>query len=218
MRITALVEAMVAAGATPDMILVAVRATEAANEHAMEVSRNKTRARVAKWREKKVGNVTDGVVTVTNGSRAGDARVEDITSNSKIEPKKEEQKESALSREFDQFWTAYPNKVGKPKAREALAKARKVASLEAILSGLSRYVASKPADRAWLNPATFLNQERWADQPANVVPMARGSPLSMVDFLGDVIETQEQRYAGPDPEIESPSQALRAIPGGRWTG
>jgi len=30
MRITALVEAMVAAGATPDMILVAVRATEAA--------------------------------------------------------------------------------------------------------------------------------------------------------------------------------------------
>ena len=103
MRITALVEAMVAAGATPDMILVAVRATEAANEHAMEVSRDKTRARVAKWREKKVGNVTDGAVTVTNGLRAGDARGEVKTSNSDIEPvEKKETPRAALEAVLDE--------------------------------------------------------------------------------------------------------------------
>lgn len=64
------------------------------------------------------------------------------------------------------FWPIYPNKVGKPKALEAFLKARKAASLEAIIDGLNRYIAGKPADRSWLNPTTFLNQERWADEPA----------------------------------------------------
>ena len=218
MKLSALLAPLIAAKAPHDQIMAVVEAFEAQQADALERRRQADADRQARKRDRDKSRD----VTLRHSDRsltgAGDARVEVKTSNLDIEPKKEEQKESALSREFDQFWTAYPNKVGKPKAREALAKARKVASLEAILSGLSRYVASKPADRAWLNPATFLNQERWADQPANVVPMARGSPLSMVDFLGDVIETQEQRYAGPDPEIESPSQALRAIPGGRWTG
>jgi uncharacterized protein YdaU (DUF1376 family) len=35
-----------------------------------------------------------------------------------------------------------------------------------ILAGLERYIRTKPPDRAWLNPETFLNQERWTDQPA----------------------------------------------------
>ena len=48
---------------------------------------------------------------------------------------------------------------------------------------------------------------------------ARGSPpLQMTDFLGTVIEQQERRDAGPDQEIEGAPQALRAIPGGRWSG
>ena len=187
-----------------------------------EARKASQRARWQKHQDNKklaAANVSQRELTTANVPRAGDARVEDKTSNSKIEPKKEEQKESALSREFDQFWTAYPNKVGKPKARVALVKARKSASLETILAGLSRYIANKPADRSWLNPTTFLNDERWADQPANVVPMARGSPaLRMDDFLGAVIEQQEQRNARPDPEVESYSPHVQAISRGGWTG
>jgi hypothetical protein len=217
---------LVAAALTPDQIAVVMEMmdrdarlhAEAAAE-ADEQRKAKGRQRWHKWKETNGTNVSKRLPTTANDLRGGDARVEDITSNSKIEPKKEEQKESALSREFDQFWTAYPNKVGKPKARVEFVKARKSASLEAILSGLARYVASKPADRAWLNPATFLHQERWDDQPANVVPMARGSPaLRMDDFLGAVIEQQEQRNARPDPEVESYSPLVRSIPGGRWSG
>jgi hypothetical protein len=67
------------------------------------------------------------------------------------------------------FWQAYPNKVGKPKALAKLNVCRKRGILFAdVMSGLDRYIRSKPPDRAWLNPETFLNQERWTDQPASV--------------------------------------------------
>lgn len=67
------------------------------------------------------------------------------------------------------FWPLYPNKVGKPKALEAWLKARRLADLETIMAGVRRYVG-KTDDRAWLNPATFLNQQRWTDQPATPPP------------------------------------------------
>ena len=78
-------------------------------------------------------------------------------------------REKELEAEFHKtFWPAFPNKVGKPKALTAFLKARKKDSLENIMAGLQRYVTGKPPDRAWLNPTTFLNQERWNDQPAPV--------------------------------------------------
>jgi len=43
-----------------------------------------------------------------------------------------------------------------------------------LLAGLDAYIKNKPIDRDWLNPATFINQERWKDQPAaKVLPMRR---------------------------------------------
>ncbi len=73
---------------------------------------------------------------------------------------------------FDRFWDLYPNKVGKPVAAKKFAAALRVASLETIMTGLAAYVA-KTDDRPWCNPSTWLHQQRWADQPAEV---ARGSP------------------------------------------
>jgi uncharacterized protein YdaU (DUF1376 family) len=73
-----------------------------------------------------------------------------------------------LRDEFErQFWPAYPHKVGKPAALRAFCRARKAYNINAILAGLERYAAEKPAERAWLNPATFLNQERFNDEPAS---------------------------------------------------
>lgn len=83
--------------------------------------------------------------------------------------RKKKENENALSREFaETFWPAYPNKVGKPKAEQSFAAARKKHPLETIMAGLRCYVAGKPPDRQWLNPATFLNQARFLDQPAAV--------------------------------------------------
>lgn len=73
---------------------------------------------------------------------------------------------------FEDFWATYPNKVGKAEAVKAFAKASRKAPLEAIMAGLRAYVA-KTDDRPWCNPATWLNQERWTDEPAATSPPSR---------------------------------------------
>ena len=76
-----------------------------------------------------------------------------------------------VNAEFEErFWPSWPNKVGKPKARVAYFVARKRAEADQIMAGLERYVATKAPDRPWLNPATFLNQDRFNDEPAPVAP------------------------------------------------
>jgi len=80
---------------------------------------------------------------------------------------------SSARGEFDEFWSAYPHKVGKRAAETAFARARKRVSQTELMFGLMAYV-SKTDDRPWCNPATWLNQDRWADLPAAIRP--RGSP------------------------------------------
>ena len=84
------------------------------------------------------------------------------------------------ARGFEDFWEAYPHKVGKASARAAFEKARRKVSLDDLLDGVRRYVASKPSDRPWCNPSTFINQERWLDRPAATLASgpARGGDKS----------------------------------------
>lgn len=70
---------------------------------------------------------------------------------------------------FEQFWKAWPNKVGKPAAKKAYASCLKRKNAHSdIMEGMATYIETKPPDRPWLNPATFLNQERFNDMPAQV--------------------------------------------------
>lgn len=71
---------------------------------------------------------------------------------------------SSVRQSFSRFWTAWPHKVGKPAAERAFGKVADEA--DAIVAGVERYIRDKPPDRPWLNPATFLNQRRWEDAPA----------------------------------------------------
>jgi hypothetical protein len=88
--------------------------------------------------------------------------------------------------EFDQeFWPAYPHKVGKPDALKAFLRARNRAQLDTIMDGLRAYVG-KSDDRPWCNPSTWLNQDRWGDQPAlfNGHSQARAPPApDFADFF-----------------------------------
>ena len=106
----------------------------------------------------------------------------------------------------EQFWAKYPNKVGKPAALAKLDAARKrgVPWLK-IATGLDRYIATKPHDRAWLNPATFLNQDRYDDQPASLQ-----APQTFVENVEMEIESAVKmfaktrvwsRWAGPEPGL-----------------
>jgi len=71
------------------------------------------------------------------------------------------------SDDWEYFWDLFPNKVGKGAAFKAFAKALRRTSPEVLFQGLRRYV-NKTDERPWCNPATWLNQDRWLDQPATV--------------------------------------------------
>jgi hypothetical protein len=75
------------------------------------------------------------------------------------------------SPDFVAFWQKFPNKVGREAALKAFERTMKsgVVTLEFLLSALDRY-CKKTDDRQWCNPATWLNQHRWNDQPAQVIP------------------------------------------------
>jgi hypothetical protein len=69
---------------------------------------------------------------------------------------------------FEVFWAHYPRKKGKGAARTAWARATKKADPGEIITGLSRYcreVEQVDEARFIAHPATWLNQERWLDEP-----------------------------------------------------
>jgi hypothetical protein len=74
-------------------------------------------------------------------------------------------------RGFDQFWLAYPKKVGKGAAEKAFAKARLNGHLPEVLKSIEVQKRSeqwqKDGGQYIPNPATWLNQKRWEDgEPA----------------------------------------------------
>lgn len=104
---------------------------------------------------------------------------------------------------FSEFWALFPNKVGKGDAFRKFVLALQRASFEEIMAGLRRYVA-KTDDRPWCNPATFLNQDRWGDEPAETVPRAASPPRqqSFIDVQRELERegffTDEQASIGSD--------------------
>jgi hypothetical protein len=74
---------------------------------------------------------------------------------------------------FSLWYDVYPHKVGRADADKKFAVIRKrgLATFAQLMVGRDRYIASKPPDRAWCNPATWLHQQRWLDAPDNVHPL-----------------------------------------------
>lgn len=101
-----------------------------------------------------------------------------------------------LEAEFTVWYGRYPNKVGRAAARKAFAKARKLAEPQDLLDGLDRYIRSKPPDRQWCNPATWLNEERWKDQPA--APPAAN--VSRPSFFSLAQQLQGTRHESAPPD------------------
>lgn len=66
--------------------------------------------------------------------------------------------------QFEIVWRSYPRKIAKATARLAFKKAIKIATVEQMLEGISRYVANKPDWMDYKHPATWLRSEGWEDQ------------------------------------------------------
>lgn len=68
---------------------------------------------------------------------------------------------------FETFWLHCPRKVGKGGARTAYRRALEKTSPETLLGGITAHaMAMSGKDETYIpHPATWLNQERWNDQP-----------------------------------------------------
>ncbi|WP_420335553.1 hypothetical protein [Roseibium sp.] len=106
--------------------------------------------------------------TETEGETEAEISTHEDAENPVLEPDPEP--ESPTDDElFEDWYSGYPEKVGRGAAVKAFKTALKKTDFETLKTGLERYTRHKPSDRAWCNPSTWLNQERWADQPAPVV-------------------------------------------------
>jgi hypothetical protein len=114
----------------------------------------------------------------------------------------------AVQAAFDAFWRRWPHKVGKPAAEKAFAKVS--GEIEAILIGIDRYIRDKPPDRPWLNPATFLNQRRWEDAPAETFQASRQEPAKKISAVTQAIMNLEAQIH--ETQTTRDRQALRQIP------
>lgn len=73
-----------------------------------------------------------------------------------------------LTADFDMFYGVYPRKVGRPAAAKAYKLAQQKHGTIAILGGLARwseYWVAKNEPQFVPHPSTWLNQERYLDEP-----------------------------------------------------
>ena len=70
----------------------------------------------------------------------------------------------ANTQEFETFWQAYPRRIAKGAAIRAFFSATKIATFSEIMDGVRRYAQTRPDPKYTPHPATWLNQQRWADE------------------------------------------------------
>lgn len=85
------------------------------------------------------------------------------------EKKPKPSKLAASTTDFEQFWQAYPKKIGKLAALQAWKKAVEKTTVVDILHAIDIAKKceqwTKESGRFIPNPSTWLNQGRWSDQP-----------------------------------------------------
>lgn len=117
------------------------------------------------------GGVNPPVNPTDNPTVNGGVKAQKLEARSQIpEPERKKTRASALAdpwceSDWENFWDRYPNRVGKADARKAFERMTSKAAPDEIFPALQRY-ANKTDDRPFCNPSTWLNQERWLDQPA----------------------------------------------------
>jgi len=135
-----------------------------------DISREKTRERVRRFREKKaleMGYQT-GNVTVTLPSASASASVSASVSEINDRDRVQGKGKDIDPQDFEVFWAAYPRKVAKGAARKAWAatsgKRPPVAEIVSAVKAQAETEQWREAGGKFIpHPATWLRAERWGD-------------------------------------------------------
>lgn len=97
--------------------------------------------------------------------------------------------------DFEQFWAAYPRKSGKGAARKAFAKAitkTTIAKMVATLDWQRRQPQWMEEDGKYVPlPTTWLNQERWDDEPFHAPTLSERSAKILARRERDAAHDQD---------------------------
>lgn len=121
-----------------------------------------------------------------------------------IESTKKKRVMLASADEFARFWVCYPKKVGKKAAQKAFQNAQNRPRIDDLLKAIDRARVSeqwrKDGGQFIPNPATWLNQGRWDDEPVQVVPV---QPKAQVKVYSAPLssEARTKAYEPPPPEV-----------------
>lgn len=142
-----------------------------------EIVREKTKERVRAFRAKRDVTLGNADVTLGNGcndkteGRSQMAEGEDTKSKAIRRP-------SASCPRFEEFWNAYPKKVGRKPCLSKWVSLKLESEADSVLSGIERSKNSREwSDPNFIpHPLTFLNQERWKDEANTPAPAAADKP------------------------------------------
>lgn len=81
---------------------------------------------------------------------------------------KENEKDNENEQRFDQFWTTYPRKTDKARAKRSFLRLT-IAEQELAVSNIARLYSETPAQYI-PHPSTYLNGKRWEDQAIQRTP------------------------------------------------
>jgi hypothetical protein len=185
--IAAIVRALVAAGATPEMILAAVEAAEGSQQDAIAARRANDAERARRYRDR---HVTSRDVTVTDVT-------DELVSPAPLpvffkssEPSQKDPKGSqkgsrqTSDADFDAFWSAYPRREGSDPKQPALKYFRQAVrggtDPQTIIIAAQHFRSSQLGKDARFIPQarTWLKEARWEDSAPRlaVVPTATSPP------------------------------------------
>lgn len=84
---------------------------------------------------------------------------------------------------FDQFWQAYPRKASKAAAKRAFDKALRKTTPDVLIQAAERYRDDPNRDPVYTaHAATWLNNERWLDEPLPTRRKATGGDKRMANY------------------------------------
>lgn len=98
---------------------------------------------------------------------------------------------SSKGADFVKFWAAYPSKVGKKMAVRSWLQAKDRPRIEAVLAAIEAQKKGRKWKEGYIpNPATWLNQGRWADEPEEKVGGPGGTYREGDDLSPETLERQ----------------------------
>lgn len=163
--------------------IVAEKAAEAwaarlARRARTEAARAARQRPVMPFEEHEVLAVTEAVTEAVTGPN----RTEQKQTEGKTEEKTEDSYRllhKVLDEEagFEQFWQAYPRKIGKGQARRAFQLALRKTTQEVMIQAV-RCQRFDPRERFQPYPATWLQGERWLDEVPQGDPVLRAAGLA----------------------------------------